>query len=77
MLVVVGCKLLLLFVSVCFYCLLDPGPRIQQIVGLDEQNQILTTNIWLNMKWWDPFMQWNSSEHNNIQVEDRHLTPDT
>ena len=45
------------------------SPRIQQIVGLDEQNQILTTNIWLNMKWWDPFMQWNSTEHNNIQVD--------
>jgi len=39
---------------------------LQQIVGLDEKNQILTTNIWLTMTWYDPFMRWNESEHNNI-----------
>ena len=66
---------------------------LQQIVGLDEKNQILTTNIWsvhtylmkyletiklicvsqisvsrLTMTWYDPFMRWNESEHNNINV---------
>ena len=71
---------------------------LQQIVGLDEKNQILTTNIWsvhtylmkyletiklicvsqisfsrLTMTWYDPFMRWNESEHNNINVSHLHF----
>jgi hypothetical protein len=28
----------------------------------------MTSNIWLNMQWTDPYMKWNSSEYNNIKV---------
>ena len=39
---------------------------MQQIIDLDEKNQILTTNIWLTLKWKDPYMRWNKSEYNDI-----------
>ena len=46
------------------YCTLF---RLQQIVDLDEKNQILTSNIWLNIDWEDYSMLWNSTEYNGVE----------
>ncbi|XP_023333751.1 acetylcholine receptor subunit alpha-type acr-16 [Eurytemora carolleeae] len=46
---------------------------LQQIVDLDEKNQILTSNIWLNIDWEDYSMLWNSTEYNG--VEDVRIDP--
>jgi len=43
------------------------GLDLQQIIDLDEKNQILTTNIWLNLNWQDTNLRWNSSDHGGIQ----------
>ena len=41
---------------------------LQQIVDLDEKNQILTANVWLDMVWHDASMIWNASFYNNVEV---------
>ena len=41
--------------------------RLQQIVDLDEKNQILTSNIWLNLDWEDHSMLWNPDLYNGVQ----------
>ena len=41
---------------------------LQQIVDLDEKNQILTSNIWLNLDWKDHSLVWNSSEYGGVKV---------
>ena len=41
-------------------------PSLQQIVDLDEKNQILTANVWLDMVWHDTSMIWNASFYNNV-----------
>ena len=41
---------------------------LQQIVDLDEKNQILTSNVWLDMVWHDAAMVWNASFYNNVEV---------
>ena len=41
---------------------------LQQIIDLDEKNQILTSNVWLDLKWKDAYMMWNISDYNNITV---------
>jgi len=43
------------------------GLTLQQIIDVDEKNQILTTNIWLNLEWSDINMKWNKSEYGNIE----------
>jgi len=43
------------------------GLTLQQIIDVDEKNQILTTNIWLNLEWNDVNLKWNKSEFGNIQ----------
>jgi len=42
------------------------GLTLQQIIDVDEKNQILTTNIWLNLEWTDINLAWNKSEYNDI-----------
>ena len=42
---------------------------LQQIIDLDEKNQILTSNVWLDLTWKDAYMMWNVSDYNNITVE--------
>ena len=39
---------------------------LQQIIDLDEKNQLLKANIWLNYHWYDVNLSWNKSEYNNI-----------
>ncbi|KAG9355334.1 hypothetical protein JZ751_000172 [Albula glossodonta] len=33
-----------------------------QIMDVDEKNQVLTTNIWLQMHWYDHYLQWNHAD---------------
>uniref|UniRef100_A0A674PB77 Neuronal acetylcholine receptor subunit alpha-7 n=1 Tax=Takifugu rubripes TaxID=31033 RepID=A0A674PB77_TAKRU len=51
-----------------------------QIMDVDEKNQILTTNIWLRMSWFDHYLQWNQSEHPGVKnlrfTTDQIWTPD-
>ena len=42
--------------------------RLQQIVDLDEKNQILTSNIWLNLDWEDHSMIWNPEKYDNVKT---------
>ncbi|XP_023333966.1 neuronal acetylcholine receptor subunit alpha-7 isoform X2 [Eurytemora carolleeae] len=42
------------------------GLTLQQIIDVDEKNQILTTNIWLNLEWNDANLKWNASEYGNV-----------
>uniref|UniRef100_A0A2K6A927 Cholinergic receptor nicotinic alpha 7 subunit n=1 Tax=Mandrillus leucophaeus TaxID=9568 RepID=A0A2K6A927_MANLE len=34
----------------------------------DEKNQVLTTNIWLQMSWTDHYLQWNVSEYPGVKT---------
>ena len=43
---------------------------LQQIIDLDEKNQILTSNVWLDLSWKDAYMMWNISDYNNITVRE-------
>ncbi|XP_065200628.1 neuronal acetylcholine receptor subunit alpha-7 isoform X13 [Planococcus citri] len=49
------------------------GLTLQQIIDVDEKNQILTTNAWLNLEWVDYNLKWNSSEYGNVR--DLRITP--
>jgi len=42
------------------------GLTLQQIIDVDEKNQILTTNIWLNLEWQDINLKWNKSDYGQI-----------
>ncbi|KAJ8005029.1 hypothetical protein DPEC_G00142400 [Dallia pectoralis] len=51
-----------------------------QVMNVDEKNQILTTNAWLQMEWYDHYLQWNQSEYPGVQslrfTSDQIWTPD-
>lgn len=49
------------------------GLTLQQIIDVDEKNQILTTNAWLNLEWTDYNLRWNDSEFGG--VKDLRITP--
>ncbi|XP_025416890.1 acetylcholine receptor subunit alpha-type acr-16-like isoform X1 [Sipha flava] len=49
------------------------GITLQQIIDVDEKNQIVITNAWLNMEWVDYNMRWNISEYGG--VKDLRLNP--
>jgi len=55
--------------------LLTFGITLQQIIDVDEKNQILTTNVWLNLEWKDVNLAWNESEYGNIK--DIRIPPST
>ncbi|CAH8604138.1 unnamed protein product [Heterobilharzia americana] len=40
---------------------------LNQIMDMDEKNQILSTILWLDIKWSDYHFQWNLSEYENIR----------
>ncbi|XP_059082204.1 neuronal acetylcholine receptor subunit alpha-7-like isoform X2 [Tigriopus californicus] len=46
--------------------LLTFGITLQQIIDVDEKNQILTSNCWLNLNWNDYNLGWNQSEYGNV-----------
>ncbi|XP_030630769.1 neuronal acetylcholine receptor subunit alpha-7 [Chanos chanos] len=39
---------------------------LMQIMDVDEKNQVLTTNIWLQLYWNDHYLQWNPSEYPGV-----------
>ncbi|XP_058875642.1 cholinergic receptor, nicotinic, alpha 11 [Acipenser ruthenus] len=51
-----------------------------QIMDVDEKNQVLTTNIWLQMNWYDHYLRWNQSEYPGVKslrfTTDQVWTPD-
>uniref|UniRef100_A0A3Q2YSU6 Neuronal acetylcholine receptor subunit alpha-7-like n=1 Tax=Hippocampus comes TaxID=109280 RepID=A0A3Q2YSU6_HIPCM len=53
---------------------------LMQVMDVDEKNQILTTNIWLQMQWYDHYLQWNQSEYPGVKnlrfTADQVWTPD-
>ncbi|XP_041356427.1 neuronal acetylcholine receptor subunit alpha-10-like [Gigantopelta aegis] len=42
------------------------GLTLTQILDLDEKNQVLTTNVWLEVEWFDERLVWNSSDYGGI-----------
>ncbi|XP_071369027.1 neuronal acetylcholine receptor subunit alpha-7-like [Centroberyx affinis] len=47
---------------------------LMQVMDVDEKNQILTTNAWLQLQWYDHYLQWNQSEYPG--VKNLRFTPD-
>ncbi|KAG5884944.1 hypothetical protein JTB14_032813 [Gonioctena quinquepunctata] len=43
------------------------GLTLQQIIDVDEKNQILTTNAWLNLEWNDYNLRWNESDYGGVK----------
>ncbi|KAL8562674.1 hypothetical protein ACOMHN_011245 [Nucella lapillus] len=44
------------------------GITLTQIFDLDEKNQVLTTNVWLDHEWKDEKMVWDPAEYNGLKV---------
>uniref|UniRef100_A0A8C3AT62 Neuronal acetylcholine receptor subunit alpha-7 n=1 Tax=Cyclopterus lumpus TaxID=8103 RepID=A0A8C3AT62_CYCLU len=42
------------------------GLSLMQIMDVDERNQVLTTNIWLQLFWDDNYLQWNPSDYPGV-----------
>ncbi|CAH8625301.1 unnamed protein product [Schistosoma curassoni] len=40
---------------------------LNQIMDVDEKNQVLSTIIWLDLKWSDYHFHWNASDYENIR----------
>ncbi|XP_038071781.1 neuronal acetylcholine receptor subunit alpha-7-like [Patiria miniata] len=56
------------------------GFMLQQIMNVNEKDQILVINAWLNYAWSDPTLAWNQSDYGgvkNIRLPPSHIwTPD-
>ncbi|KAK2834754.1 hypothetical protein Q7C36_015455 [Tachysurus vachellii] len=49
---------------------------LMQIMDVDEKNQVLTTNIWLQLYWVDYYLQWNPSDYpgvSNVRFPDHQI----
>ncbi|KAG7324123.1 hypothetical protein KOW79_012139 [Hemibagrus wyckioides] len=49
---------------------------LMQIMDVDEKNQVLTTNIWLQLYWVDYYLQWNLSDYpgvSNVRFPDHQI----
>lgn len=46
--------------------ILKLGLTLTNIVDIDEKNQVLTTNVWLDQEWRDELLQWNPDDFNGI-----------
>ncbi|XP_061185601.1 neuronal acetylcholine receptor subunit alpha-10-like [Saccostrea echinata] len=44
------------------------GLALSQVIDVDEKNQILTTNCWLNQMWTDYGLRWNPKDYGGIKV---------
>lgn len=44
------------------------GLTLTQIADMDEVNQVLTTNVWLEQEWIDERLTWNPDDYNGLQV---------
>ncbi|XP_037079691.1 neuronal acetylcholine receptor subunit alpha-7-like isoform X7 [Pollicipes pollicipes] len=49
------------------------GLTLQQILDVDEKNQLLISNTWLNLEWMDYNLQWDPEDHGG--VHDLHIHP--
>jgi len=43
------------------------GVTLQQIIDMDERNQLLKSNLWLEYMWTDVNLAWNESEYGGIK----------
>uniref|UniRef100_A0A7E4ZW14 Neur_chan_LBD domain-containing protein n=1 Tax=Panagrellus redivivus TaxID=6233 RepID=A0A7E4ZW14_PANRE len=43
------------------------GASLIRIIDVDEVNQVLTTNLWLEMQWYDYKLKWDPATFNNIK----------
>ncbi|KZS21322.1 Nicotinic acetylcholine receptor alpha7 [Daphnia magna] len=43
------------------------GLTLMQIIDVDEKNQILTTNAWLNLDWRDQNLIWNPANYSGVK----------
>ncbi|CAF4838604.1 unnamed protein product, partial [Rotaria socialis] len=41
---------------------------LAQLIDVDEKNQVITTNQWLTMSWFDPKLTWNPSDWKNVSL---------
>ncbi|KAM7424512.1 hypothetical protein PAMA_000721 [Pampus argenteus] len=42
------------------------GLSLMQIMDVDEKNQVLTTNLWLQLLWDDYYLQWDQSDYPGV-----------
>uniref|UniRef100_H3A283 Cholinergic receptor nicotinic alpha 2 subunit n=2 Tax=Latimeria chalumnae TaxID=7897 RepID=H3A283_LATCH len=42
------------------------GLSIAQLIDVDEKNQMMTTNVWLNQEWNDYKLRWNPADYDNV-----------
>jgi nicotinic acetylcholine receptor len=43
------------------------GLRLTSIIDVDEKNQIMTTNVWLEQIWYDFRLTWNPEEYGGVE----------
>ncbi|XP_069078457.1 neuronal acetylcholine receptor subunit alpha-7 isoform X1 [Pleurodeles waltl] len=43
------------------------GLSLMQIMDVDEKNQVLTTNVWLQMYWTDYYLQWDVADYPGVK----------
>ncbi|ESP05439.1 hypothetical protein LOTGIDRAFT_152290 [Lottia gigantea] len=44
------------------------GITLTQVLDVDEKNQVLSTNVWLDQEWYDEKLSWNKEEFSNISI---------
>nr|KAG5703101.1 hypothetical protein BaRGS_012163 [Batillaria attramentaria] len=44
------------------------GLTLTQIFDMDEKDQVLVTNVWLDQEWVDEFLVWDPTDFNNITM---------
>ncbi|XP_069137689.1 neuronal acetylcholine receptor subunit alpha-9-like [Argopecten irradians] len=44
------------------------GLSITQIFDVDERNQVLTINVWLDQEWHDEKLSWDPADYNGLEV---------
>ncbi|CAB3399887.1 unnamed protein product [Caenorhabditis bovis] len=46
----------------------DVGASLIRIIDVDEKNQVLTTNLWLEMKWNDAKLTWSPEKYGGLKT---------
>ncbi|WKY17308.1 hypothetical protein Q1695_001704 [Nippostrongylus brasiliensis] len=46
----------------------DVGASLIRIIDVDEKNQVLTTNLWLEMKWFDAKLTWDPKKYGGLRT---------
>ncbi|XP_050402294.1 neuronal acetylcholine receptor subunit alpha-10 isoform X1 [Patella vulgata] len=44
------------------------GITLTQIFDVEEKNQVMTTNVWLDQEWWDEKLKWNPDDFNGLKM---------